>query len=376
MLGWALNGLRRRLDQRGSRMVRPESDTRRISAKSTTRFAVESGLCPGANVSAFFAFVTLGTLLTGILDSHLWVIIYVDRAKDPYSITYFATLWSVQAGVAALVYPIVIAFVALLLGRSSSAKATLHIYLHDSAALLAGLSALMLVAEMGVQYLGLPYVGKTTTNAWLALDAIWFIVNVGLTTYFIFRTFEFVQPTHRFEIIRKYAVSVAWPREVRFHLARHFLAAAVGEGLLPGPNYGDAKGLEPSVLPGNIGMKLGDAAVTCSHGNRRQLCDIYFRSLAWATNSWLARAKKTIAKPPTNPVGGGLGTDAVIAYPVDPFETYEGTTTLCSIQGDTKLKPVQTLPVCLLGSGAPETLGRRYPLTIFCKTCKRKQSPP
>ncbi len=42
---------------------------------------------------------------------------------------HFFTLWTVQAAIAAMIYPIVIGFVTLLLQRRHSAKASLHIYI-------------------------------------------------------------------------------------------------------------------------------------------------------------------------------------------------------------------------------------------------------
>lgn len=47
-------------------------------------------------------------------------------------LNYFSNLWTIQATLAALVYPIVIGFVTLLLESRQSAKARLRIYLVDS----------------------------------------------------------------------------------------------------------------------------------------------------------------------------------------------------------------------------------------------------
>lgn len=69
---------------------------------------------------------------------------------------YVGTLWSVQATIAALVYPIVIAFVAVLLQRRATAKLSLQLYLRDAAALTAGISSIALVATMGAEYLAVP----------------------------------------------------------------------------------------------------------------------------------------------------------------------------------------------------------------------------
>ena len=79
-------------------------------------------------------------------------------------ITYFSALWSIQGALAALVYPIVIAFVTLLLQRRHNAKSALHIYLYDSAAIVSGLSALSLLILMALQYLPLTAIDVVLTT--------------------------------------------------------------------------------------------------------------------------------------------------------------------------------------------------------------------
>ncbi|MCF8179333.1 MAG: hypothetical protein K9J74_12555 [Sulfuritalea sp.] len=294
---------------------------------------------------SLFGLVSLLVLAAMLVDSRYWVVIDVDEFNVADPAAYFSTLWSVQAAIAALVYPIVIAFVTLLVGRSGSAKAALHIYLHDSAALLAGLSALLLVAEMGLQYLWVPYVDKTTLMAWIGLDGLWFTFNIGLTTYFLFRTFEFMQPARRFEITRRYAINVAWPREARFHLARHIFVSAVEGNLLPGPGYGAAKEGEPSVLAGFIGLSSGVAAVERNQSARRVLRDIRFKLLAWATGRWLTRANSVRSRAPKSEAWKRGGRDALISFPVVPFESYEGKTPLCRVEGEATLTAVERLAV-------------------------------
>ena len=90
----------------------------------------------------------------------------------------FYALWTVQAAVAAMIYPIVIGFVSLLLQRRHSAKASLHIYLHHSAAILTGLSALFLVAAMAIQFFFLALAGDAVLGKWLILDGVWFLFNI------------------------------------------------------------------------------------------------------------------------------------------------------------------------------------------------------
>ena len=203
-------------------------------------------------------------------------------------ITYFSALWTIQGALAALVYPIVIAFVTLLLQRRHSAKSALHIYLYDSAAIVSGLSALSLLILMALQYLPLTAIGTETGIAWIFVDTLWFLVNLGLTSFFLYRTFEFVRPSRRAEIVRRYAINVIWPRELREHLASHFFLTAVREKLLPGPSS-EAKLEEemPSVWLGPSGLGLGSSVVEVSLERGSTLIDVRFRFLTWSTRLWL-----------------------------------------------------------------------------------------
>lgn len=348
MLGRLLNTLQYRLDIE-EKEWRSLNRLRRELQPNPWRWAVlQSASRPLLFGGAIFCLVSFLALLAAVVDSKYWAVYYVPEFKIPDSVAYFSALWSVQAAVAALVYPIVISFVALLVERRNNAKAPLHVYLHDSAALLAGLSALLLVAEMGLQYFGVPYVSSESLMVWLVFDGAWFILNISLTMHFLFRTFEFIQPARRFEITRRYAVCVAWPREARCHLAKHLFQTAIEGNLLPGPSYGTAKEGEPSVLPGYPGLGSGIPAVTCAHHNRRQLRNIRFRLLAWATMNWLkkANAVRTL-EDNAKKVEMRIGAPS-IAFPLEPLAMYEeGTTTLCRVEGETGLSWFERLLISL-----------------------------
>lgn len=348
MFGWLFNTLQHRLDVeedewRSLNRLRGELEPNFLH-RQLLRVASKPVLFGGT----IFILVSIFVLAAVLVDSKYWVVYYVSQFKEPDRYAYFSTLWSVQAAIAALVYPIVISFVTLLLDRRNNASATLSIYLHDSAATLAGLSALLLVAEMGLQYFWLPYISIEALMAWVVLDAIWFIVNIGLTIHFLIRTFEFIQPGCRFEVIRRYAVSVAWPREARYHLARHFFLSAVEAKLLPGPSYGRVKEGEPCVLLGDIGFDSGTPTVMCAHTKKRQLRDIRFRLLGWATKRWLKKANAFYSLVPREKKWGERSSDAVIVFPLDPFATYdEGNMTLCRVEGGTALSRVERLLIRL-----------------------------
>ena len=134
---------------------------------------------------------------------------------------YFTAVWTIQATLAGLVYPIVISFVAILLQRRYNGKAILHIYLADSGAIPSGLSSLALVGVMGAQYLSIPVTPRSVITLVGVFDGSLFVFNVILAVTFLYRTFKFIRPDGRAQVIIQYALSVAWPEEFKKYRAAH-----------------------------------------------------------------------------------------------------------------------------------------------------------
>lgn len=287
--------------------------------------AVLAGTC-------VFILAALISVATAVIPSAEWTLFEYEGFEVQDRTDQFSALLAAQATLVALIYPIVISFVALLIAQRSSAVALLHIYIHDSCALLAGLSSLLLVALMGLQFIGLNYVNDSAVALWLVIDALWFAANIGLSLYFLGRTFEFLRPERRAEIIRVYAISVAWPMEARAHLGRHLFSSAAFEGVLPGQTF-DGYNKDPSISLGGALPDMGEVSVARHVGSkRRQLVDVRFLPLKIAVSFWLRRAKKHHQPLTQKHTGDDLSTAPVLFFPVDPFETYEGNTTLCKVQ--------------------------------------------
>jgi hypothetical protein len=257
-------------------------------------------------------------------------------------ITYFWALWSVQAAVAALVYPIVIAFVTLLLQRGHGAKSLLHIYLHDSTAIFSGLNSFFLLVLMALQYLFLTVIRAETGIAWLLVDGAWFLVNLALASFFLYRTFEFVRPSRRAETIRLYAINVTWPRELEEHLSAHRFQVAVEEKLLPGSSYAaEAEEKQASVWLGPSGLGTGAPMVERFLPRDSMLIDVRFRFLAWATALWIRRTKREWP----NKNKDHHSETPVLLYPVCPGFTYSGNTALCRVIGPVSVSRLGSLLV-------------------------------
>ena len=149
----------------------------------------------------------------------------------PHSVFgYFTAVWTIQATIAGLVYPIVISFVAILLQRRYNGKAILHIYLADSGAIPSGLSSLALVGIMGVQYLAIPITPRSMISLLGVFDGSLFVFNVTLAATFLYRTFKFIRPGERARIILQYALSVVWPKEFARYRAAHLFEELFNKG--------------------------------------------------------------------------------------------------------------------------------------------------
>lgn len=168
--------------------------------------------------------IVLSASLLGLYLATLWLVTaipkgdlngnFVDWQTSDY-LSYFTSLWSVQATIAAVIYPLVISFIAVFLQRRPTAEAFVSLYLLDSGAVSSGLSCLTLVVLMSVEYMLIPYFGIKCMRKAVFLDSVWFILNACFTTYFLARTMRFLKPEAQLEVIKKYAANIALPRMVK-----------------------------------------------------------------------------------------------------------------------------------------------------------------
>jgi hypothetical protein len=242
-------------------------------------------------------------------------------------LNYFSTLWTIQATLAALVYPIVIGFISVLLQSRQSAKARLRIYLTDSAAVLTGLSALFLVLSLAIQYMFIVKVHGSVLIGWILVDSTWFVCNCVGIIYFLFRTFEFIRPDIQNQIITKYAVNVAWPEQIKRSLKYNFFSGAQDYGILPGPIFGrDEIKKEPHILLHPLFSDYGSPVLMKNFKSPRELVDVRFKILNWTSNNWLKRARSQNSESYLR-----------LIFPLIPGETYKNEVTLCRQEGNVSL---------------------------------------
>lgn len=274
-------------------------------------------------------------------------------------LSYFTTLWGIQATIAALVYPFVISFVTLLLQRSPASKAFLQIYLIDSGALVAGLSSLFLVLSMTVEYMLLSTYSLGYAVTWVAVNTVWFFYNVVLTIWFLFRTVEFLRTDFQMEVVRRYAINVALPREVANLLRFQFFANAQQNGWVPGPDYLDdeAEG-KPQVLMRSFGLRMGAPAVERRLFERSRLSNVLYWPLRMAVSGWLRAAERC----PTSGHRSALDKpkSPLLILPVVPGSTYESSLVLARVDGGPALSWLQRLLVKVSFRFTETRLERRY----------------
>jgi hypothetical protein len=331
---------------------------RRLRHHWFDREVLKGGEHPIRYAFALSALLVLVIVLRYVIPED-WFVGYWSSWGAAEQLSYFTSLWAVQATIAALVYPFIIAFVALLLDRRPSSKAFLQIYLVDSGGLAAGLSSLFLVLSMAVQYVMLSTYSLGQAVTWVAVDSVWFVYNVILTIRFLFRTVEFLRPDFQMEIVKRYAANVALPREIGNLLRFQFFANAQKNGRIPGPGYlDDASEGQPQVLMRSFGFNMGEVSVERYLREQSRLTNVLYWPLRLAVTGWLKKARKPqagqVSASPNKPKS------PLLILPLLPGGTYEAEIVLARIDGGAKLSPWQRVLVRMSFWFTPLRLERRH----------------
>lgn len=244
--------------------------------------------------------------------------------KAAEQLSHFSTVWTIQATLAALVYPIVISFVAVYLQRRPAAEAFVHLYMLDSGALAAGLSSLALVVVMGVQYMMLSTWGTESLPAWALIDTAWFVLNAALTTFFLFRTVEFLRPEVQASVIQRYTVNVALPRDVQRLNVFQVLAGSIAKGWFPVPSYDDDNAPDgPRLLIGRYGFREGDVQGEIPLEAQVRLVNVRLWLVRLVVGTWYRNALKWSRREKIKSVGDDKSWP-LLTIPMSPGNTYEG----------------------------------------------------
>ncbi len=244
-------------------------------------------------------------------------------------LAYFSTVWGVQTTLVALVYPIVIAFVAVFLQRRPTSETFIGIYLLDSGGLAAGLSSLALVLVMTVQYLLQTTRGVDVLAAWTALNTAWLILNAALTAFFLYRTVEFLRPEVQARVIRRYLVNVALPREVaRLNGFQVFAASMRG---LPVHLYGEGEpGEKPRLLLGTTSFREGVVQARKRVSQPSLVVNMRLWLVRLVVLSWSWRARRH-PRPEAKTPFGRESNWPLLVLPIKPAVVFNESLTLARV---------------------------------------------
>lgn len=265
------------------------------------------------------------------------------------TLNYFSTLWTVQATIVGLVYPIVIGFVGLLIRNQLADRVLLNAYLTDSSAIFMGLSSLLLVAFMGLQYSVKPFLADFNFHGFLFVDNLWFLFNVSGTAWFLYRTVEFIKPDLQQRNLEKYLANVVYPLEIEKLRKWHFFINAVSYKMIPSAdNEGLVNEKQPSIVLHPIVSNFGRAELTRNFQSKVVLRNVFFRPLGLACKLWIKKAirKGKVTEHVNKPLGMNQDTESLL-FTLLPGEVYEGNKSICRSTGSTKLSPIEKLLIRL-----------------------------
>ena len=243
----------------------------------------------------------IGLSALGILYGlaiYLWLGVLDFTPGKPWSdssegTNHFTVLLAVQASIAALVYPIVIAFITIFLQRRPATQALLQLYIVDTGALVAGLASLGLVVTMSVEYLFLATIPPRALLALTGTSAAWFLCNVLLTTFFLFKTIDFLRSQAQRLAVHRYVAHVSLKRDVeRAHIVNLFYGAS-GKGWFALPSgASDPPPSGPQIVVGGWFSRSAGSALTVSLKQPSVVSDIRLRVLNYALVSWRDEASR------------------------------------------------------------------------------------
>jgi len=250
--------------------------------------------------------------------------------RSDSAIEFFFPLWAIQATILAMTYPIVLGFITLLFQQRGTSEYQLKIYLADSCALLSGLAPFALILLMGLQYLFIKTVVPGVAAWWTMLDLAWFLINSAFTINFLIKTYDFLIPSIREDLVRRFMFNVVWPNEIRTLLREQIFPNAPHTELLSNSSA--------RVHCGALWDNSMRPAVTVELGGSKTFSNVYFLPLRTAVNRWLRRTEVAHKATSTRSTSN---TD--LYFPIDIDNAYSGTAVVARLQGATPLTRLEIL---------------------------------
>uniref|UniRef100_UPI00105010B0 hypothetical protein n=1 Tax=unclassified Variovorax TaxID=663243 RepID=UPI00105010B0 len=245
----------------------------------------------------------LAVCISYLLASQEWVPgwkIAAPTLPDGFDVSAFTGVpWSVQATLVALVYPLVLSFIALTLQRKAHSTVSLRVYVLDSAVVPAGASSIGLLIALGIGYFATPYRTKEILDGYMAplliASGIWLLFNVLLTGFFLGRTLRFIQEEEQRQAFTRVAVDVILRDELVLSAKEHItLGAPQAFWGFPEFNLNTAR---PQVVM--FHLRDGQPQVKRHLKGALVLRDVHLHLLRLAVLSWRRRAARVATSEDT-----------------------------------------------------------------------------
>lgn len=209
--------------------------------------------------------------------------------------SYTGVPWSVQATLVALVYPIVLSFIALMLQRRANSTSAMRAYILDCGVIPAGASSVGLLVAMGGEYFAGPYSTPEFLakymGALLTANGCWLFFNLLLTGFFLTRTVRFIQDDEQRHVFTRVAVDIALRSELIASVKQHlFVNAPQTDWDFPGHKEAFSS-QNPQIL--NVAVGRGTLSVSRDLTGSKYLQDVHLYLLAFVARRWYRRAAKS-----------------------------------------------------------------------------------
>lgn len=251
--------------------------------------------------------------------------------KDSFDLEAYAGVpWTVQATLVALVYPIVLSFIALMLQRRTHSSVAMRVYVLDSAVVPAGASSIGLLLVMSIQYFSIPYSSDSFLTENIAplilFNGTWLAGNLFLTGFFLTRTIRFIQEEEQLHAYTRIAINVALRTELMSTIKQH-IYVDIPYADWDFPPESDDSNKQPRVSM--FSFNEGTSAVKRELNGSLVLNDVHSHFLKWVVKSWSKRAQKHKDSTQKTPR---------ICFPQRVGEVATGEVVLCRIENGPPLK--------------------------------------
>lgn len=201
---------------------------------------------------------------------------------------FFGVPWGVQATLVALVFPVVISFVALMLQRRAHASMSLRVYALESGVVPAGSSSIALLLVLGAfYYLSGVVPGVSASWVWMAVavSAVWGTLNILLTALFLGGTLRFLREEAQRSVVQRLAVGPLLKGELVVGHAGLALRERISNWNVSATGAGIAAPKFSLVQPWRgVAFSIRVLARGWS------VADVHLRPLYWASKRWRQRA--------------------------------------------------------------------------------------